>query len=729
MTSAQVDNIRKRIESALDDKSYTVALMELEGMIGAVGAGATASDRLLELKRNFHYLKQYAIEGVEDSMRNSLLLEITEGIKALSASVLREFEAKENPSLYFSTLRYERSRESASIAMLIEKYVKTTSQLSMSKMYGGEITPLQQKELEETEQHIFNLIWVTHPLSSADVKAIQSSLLSEGVTASFKRLLISALMLGGLQYFQPERLTLLADAYSSTQQPVDITALVALMLLMWQWHKHPLSAKTQNRLDALTDSPDWVTDIRTVYLQFLRARDTDRITRKMNEEVIPKMMKLRPDVEKLQSLQDFSMEDMGEINPEWAERLRESGLEEELKALNDLQMEGADVMMSTFSPLKNFPFFHDVVNWFRSFDVNHSSLNTIEGLRKSGLGQIIDSMPGLCDSDRYSLAMSMDKMPQNARKMMLDQLNAQQINFAELAANKDADASRDSIANLYVQDINRFFKLFRRRGEFTNPLASAVNLFELPLINKSITDTSLLEFVSDFYMQRGYYSEALISLNIMLKSAPPSASLFQKAGYCLEKTGKTTEAIEAYKNSQLIDSANKWTLRRLAWCLRLTGNFKEAESHLKQLLDADPSDYNLTFQLGTCLMNMGRLQEALNCFFKLEFLNPDSTKSLRPIAWCSFLTGDYQRAEKYYNKIIKENPGADDFLNRGHLLMAQKNYKEAVNSYTACLEAIGRDMNRLRSMIQTDLPHLEKAKIDPVILALVLDSVHNSLYS
>ncbi len=729
MTSAQVENIKKRIDSALGDKSYTVAFMELEGMIGAVCAGASASDRLLELKRNYHYLKQYALDGIEDPLRNALLQEITEGIKTLTDSVLREFEAKDNSSLYFGTLRYERSHESASTTQLLENYLKTVSELSLAGIYGKETTPLQRKALEENEQRIFNRIWVTHPLSASDIKTIQSALTSEATPSAFKRLLTGAILLGGLEYFQAERFSLLADAYSYSEQPDDIRALVALMLLLWHWHGHHIPSKIYGRLEALTDSPDWNSDIRTVYLQFLRARDTDRITRKMNEELIPKMMKLRPDMEKLQSMHELEMEDFGEINPEWAERLRESGIEEELKALNDLQMEGADVMMSTFSPLKNFPFFHDVINWFRNFDSNHSSLNAIEGLRKSGLGQIIENMPGLCDSDRYSLALSMDKMPENARKMMIDQLNAQQINFAELAANKDAETSRDTFANLFVQDLNRFFKLFRRRGEFHNPFSSPINLFELPLVNKSVTDTSLLELVSEFYMQRGYYDEALTALNIMLTSTAPSASLFQKTGYCLEKTGRLDKAVEAYKNSQLLDSTNRWTMRRLAWCLRLTGQYGEAEKQLRQLLDFEPDDYNLNFQLGTCLMNRSRIPEALNHFFKLEFIDPKSTKSLRPIAWCSFLTGDYQRAEKYFDRIRNDKPTADDHLNQGHLFMAMHRYTDAVEAYKSCLEAIGRDMNKLRSMVNADREHLDNAKVDPVIMSLVLDEVHNTLWT
>lgn len=731
MTTAQVENISKRINSALDDKSYTIAFMELEGMIGATGAGNDAADRLYELKRNFELLKRYALEGTEDSMRETLLNEIVDGVKSLSSTVLRAFKMRNDSSLYFSTLRYENANISESTSRLIESYLKLTADTSMNEIYGKNITPLQQKNIEELELRIFNRIWVSHPLGDSEISAIDSALSSDLASESFKRLLIGAVFLGGMEYFQEQRLFILADAYANNSQPTDIRALVSLLLLLWHWRNITPSNKLKARLEILFDSDDWNADLRIACQQFLRVRDTERITRKINEEFIPNMMKLRPEMEKLQSLQEFTFGDENlESNPEWEEKLRESGIEEQMKALNEMQTEGADVMMSTFTHLKSFPFFHQPANWFRNFNPRHSDITAIEAMRESSIGQIIESIPGLCDSDRFSLALSMEKLPESARKGMLNQMQAHRIDFAELASqNNDINSNRDNIANSFVQDLNRFFKLYRRSGEFHNPFAQTVNLFQIPLIRKTVKDTSLPELASEFYMQRGYYNEALSALELMIEASAPSAALYQKAGYCLEKTGKISQAIEQYRNSELLDSSNRWNMRRLAWCLRLEGNFEESAFFLRQLLDAEPDNFNLTYQLGTCLMNIGKLSEALNCFFKLEFINPDSNKPLRPIAWCSFLSGDFKRAEKYYNRIIETEPNAEDYLNYGHVMMAMKQYKKAVEAYRSCLEMLGRDITKFRSMLKKDEAHLHKAKIDFLILSLVTDQVNNILYT
>lgn len=64
-------------------------------------------------------------------------------------------------------------------------------------------------------------------------------------------------------------------------------------------------------------------------------------------------------------------------NPEWQELLEQSGIADKIKELNDLQMEGSDVFLSTFSGLKSFPFFQELGNWFRLFTSEHSAIQDI----------------------------------------------------------------------------------------------------------------------------------------------------------------------------------------------------------------------------------------------------------------------------------------------------------------------------------------------------------------
>ena len=90
------------------------------------------------------------------------------------------------------------------------------------------------------------------------------------------------------------------------------------------------------------------------------------------------MMKISPSIYKKMK-QDELMNDMNSLdkNPEWQEILEQSGIADKLKELNDLQLEGADVFMSTFSGLKSFPFFKEAANWFRPFNTEYTAFSNI----------------------------------------------------------------------------------------------------------------------------------------------------------------------------------------------------------------------------------------------------------------------------------------------------------------------------------------------------------------
>ena len=50
--------------------------------------------------------------------------------------------------------------------------------------------------------------------------------------------------------------------------------------------------------------------------------------------------------------------------------------------MNELQLEGADVYMSTFAALKNYPFFREVHNWFYPFSKQQS--NVLKAMKQAG---------------------------------------------------------------------------------------------------------------------------------------------------------------------------------------------------------------------------------------------------------------------------------------------------------------------------------------------------------
>lgn len=722
MTSTHISNLIGRIQSAVEKHSYTVALKQLQSLAEATSSPWDIRRRIEELTGNYRLLKDYALTGYQDEQRRALLSDIATEVINIASLIQREAEIAENSSIYFSTLRYERLKADDTLENLAAQYYKKLSVYNMA-MYGNNPEKLKEiaREVAEIESRLFNRVWTTHPLSEADAEAIAGLLKSEGSAYDVKRLVISALMLGMLQYFDEKRLWLLTDHYERNHGSRDaLQSLCALLLSLWHWRDTALSSRLSSRLSIMMEIPDVTKDVQMIFSHFLQTNDTERITRKINEELLPDLMKMKPDMKKISELQELGDMADGDINPEWEKMLHDSGIEDKLKELNEIQMEGGDLMIGTFSHLKTFPFFNNTVNWFRTFNTSNPELPKLGGRMAS----LIEGAPMLCDSDRYSLAFSISNLPDQVKSFMdaaPSDLNEQ---MAELSV-----TGRQGWVREYLQSIYRFFTLYRRKGDFVNPFAAKVNLFAVPSVATAINDAQMIRVVAEFYLNRGYYNEALSALMMLPVSVMnSSADLLQKTGFCLQKTGNADAALEYYEKSELLNENNTWVIRRIAFCHKSSGNPSKALEYFNRLLERKPDDVSLNLNAGHCLMELGRYDEALNRYFKVEFLEENSSRVQRPIAWCTFLAGDYKRSESYYRQILSSAPKADDWLNFGHLNMAMCHYREAVKSYSKALEAYNRDFDRLSRAMTEDRKWLDGAGVDATMLDLVLDDVESTLF-
>lgn len=103
--------------------------------------------------------------------------------------------------------------------------------------------------------------------------------------------MVSAVFMGLMEQYDERRMLFLMDAYASADDEVSVRALCGMLVGMWLYRTRHMSQRLRNRLAALKDMPGWTLDVRMATMQFVRSRDTERITRKFNEEVIPEMMK------------------------------------------------------------------------------------------------------------------------------------------------------------------------------------------------------------------------------------------------------------------------------------------------------------------------------------------------------------------------------------------------------------------------------------------------------
>lgn len=345
------------------------------------------------------------------------------------------------------------------------------------------------------------------------------------------------------------------------------------------------------------------------------------------------------------------------------------------------------------------------------------------GTGGDAVADMISASDFICSSDRFSMLFSIVSIPESQRQMMMRQFEAQNINMAEMRSAElhREDGGREVYATNYIRDLYRFFKLFRRKGEFKDPFAEGFNPVDIPQFADTFDDADNLSLIAEFLFRHGYWKDAVKVFEKLLPLAENKASVYQKMGYSEQKLGNHADALRLYEQAEMLESSNRWTWRRIAACHRVLGHPDKALVYYDRLLADDADNLSLTLQKANALAEAGLNSEALNLYFKVEFLDTTSRKILRPIAWISFLTGDYDTSRRYYNKVLADDPLPTDMINIGHLEMATRHYHEAIDMYKRAIEMPGGGKAAFAKAMQEDLKHLRAAGVDDLMTGIVID--------
>ena len=724
--------LRNRVAALISDRRFNEALDAVDALPPAGNPGvntALRADAVRRLREGYALLCRYTLDGVDDPTRPDMLEDLGQNILDVADSWLWQRQAVDRPTLYFNTVRSAAMRPSETIPVLLARVGEIAANLDLAEL-GGSPNPVDtstgrplRKDLEAAWLRVFDAVWTTHPLNVDDMQSIAGALQSPMLDSNLKAALISAVTLGALEWHDERRLMLLADAYEHSAPTLAVRALTGLMASRWRHKDRKLHRMARLRLEALADSPRWADDVRVVGMQLIAARDTERISKKIREELIPGLKKLSPELRRRAQRDGMIDPAAMEENPEWQQLLDKSGLSDKLKELASLQEEGGDVLMASFSNLKHFSFFNEVGNWFLPFNAEHTAVAEAAGKRWEALSRMLESNPILCDSDKYSLALAIGIVPDGQLDAFRGQMEAQAdaLEQERLSSNVTSRTEWEELARNYVRVLYRFFKLFRRKGEFPDPFAEPFTPSEIPEYAQVFGTPEALRLVGEFYFRREYWDDAEV-LMCRLARLMPDAVLYQKIGYARQQSGNLKGASEAYRQADLLSPDSVWTLKHLAAVLRLLGRHEEAMEVYARLEQLRPEDASAALNRGLCLMASGRFEEALNPLFKAEFINTlVARRTARPLAWALTMTGNYDRARRYFEVVEQNNPDAVDRLNRGHLYMLEGDLHGAVNTYATALQDMEFDTKRFLADYHEDLPLLTQRGIDPVTAAIVAD--------
>lgn len=718
------------IKELLNARSVHDAIITLEKQPGLKKNPAVA-DLLGRQKETYRYLIHYAIEGFNDEGRMKTLSDIVSSLNFINDYLLRESLATDSSDIYFSTMRLERLRNS-DLKEKIERYRNARTMDLLSHEANGSSD--YRKDADDALSGIFDYIWTMFGSKPADYDSLFQSMKDPDLPFEYKSQIISALLLGNLKFFDRKGLDTLLDIYDADISPrITARAMTAIVILL-ATHAERIESdmSLSSRLAVWKDSIVAYRQLREIVMSLIRARDTERISNKMKNEVLPELMKLRPEIlSKFRNLSENSDLTMLEENPEWEEIMSKNGLGDKLKELTEMQMDGGDVMMMAFSNLKSYPFFNAVGNWFLPFFPRHSDLPSIFPEDSGFIYSFLDMEGVMCDSDKFSFALSLSRMPEEQRKMITEKLDGQMEQLKEAMADRKFKSSTpefDTEVTRYVRDIYRFFKLYRRKGDFSDPFATPLDFMSLPIVSEILANSEILNLVGTFYFKRGYYLEALpILLKLDAETSGLSdedPQLWEKIGYCYHALGKIEKALEWYRKAEFIHPDSKWLIKKIAVCFRLLEKYEDAAEYYAKALTFSPENYNLLMNFGYSLAESGKFQDALVNFYHADYIKPDQPQTMRAIAWVELLNGNFGKSIELYQKLkLTDETKPSDLINEGHGNLLSGNLKGASRCYRMAAATSGFSMKDLEKELLKDAETIAPLKPYKEMLLLILDNI------
>ena len=737
MTDKELKENYNQICNLLSGRKLKPAFDLLEPLIKST-AFAELLDQYTSLEQNYKFMLKYTVEGINDPERQKIYEHLLVSTFELADNTYENLRMK-----FSQTIEYQKKRGFLKHFITnLEGFSHDLEKYSIQKELRTlvtSVTPENGDARAESEIHlqkiftIFYHFWFTDRLTGDEIQFIESFIKNEASPNYEKSLIVTALTLSIMRHFDEHKIILLFKAYEDPDDEVSQRALVGLIIAIYFYDQRmPFFHAITGRLQIFIEDSRFRSNFEKTILQFIRSKETEKIQRKLMDEIFPEMIKLSPNLRNKLSIESMLGEGLSEDkNPEWQEILKDApGLAGKMEELTEMQLEGADVFLSSFSMLKHFPFFSELANWFFPFTPEHPEIirNPINPELPDDLAftQLIVKSPMLCNSDKYSFYFSIMNIPPDYKKMVSDSLKAETEQMDELAKEGSIlfhSKNAEIILSQYIRDLYRFYKIhpqhenfediFAWKFDFHHKFAFATILGE---------DLKMQRNIAEFNFAKNYFSEAAELFELLLE-VTDDAEMLQKLAYCHQKMGDYKKALSFYLKADLFDQNKLWNYKKIALCYRnLKKPAKALEYYqLAEILDAD----NLTLQIsiGQCQMELKLYEEALKSYYKVEYLSPGNKKIWRPIGWCSFLLGKISEAEKYYDRLISDQPNKYDLLNMGHVQWCLGKRKAALDYYKSSINDSDSSEKDFMEAFDEDVQNLIKQGVDPDDVPIMLDQL------
>ncbi|HRW62614.1 MAG TPA: hypothetical protein P5132_03965 [Bacteroidales bacterium] len=602
--------------------------------------------------------------------------------------------------------------------------------------------PLNDDNSENTHtrhdslKDLFNYLWLTDYYKEIEDKILETICYSEKIPWHDKSLVVSAITLSLTRVFDQNKFLSLIRFYKQKENQVWQRALVGIVLNLYKYDKRlSLYPDLEKQLNKLSKSQDIDKEIEAIIIQIFKSKDTEKITKKWEEEILPEMMKMQPKIEKNLDLENIiSDKFMEDKNPDWEKVFEDSpDLFDKLQDFSKMQIEGSDVFMSAFSKLKNFPFFNEISNWFMPFYKENEYMDILFEKEKTNMLPFVEQLEKsfhMCNSDKYSFCLNLQMIPESHKSMMMSMFNEEMKNLEEVAKDEDLFnqfAASKNIFTQYTQDLYRFFKLYPYKNEFSDIFNWGFQIQHWTSLGNIVTNKQVTRNIAEFFLENKHYHQAVELFKVIERTEAGNLELFEKIGYSYQQIGDYENALLYYKKAELLDTKKAWITKKIAVCYRYLDKHSEALEYYMEAEKLEPENLYIQAYIGHTLLRLERYDEALKYYFKVEYLSPSNEKIQRPIAWISFILGKFDTAINYYQKILEKSQNDFDYIHLGHAHWCINNLEQAIESYKKAFVLLNNDMLKFKQYFDDDIDYLLKFGIKKLDISLMKDYISESV--
>jgi len=685
------------------------------------------------LDQTYRMLLEYTFRGVPDPQRDRIFHSLK--ISTLELADLVQQKALSNTGMHIFSLKAqiekekETARDEAARRIDSMSFDKELQKLLHECDVIGNIT---DPDCPHITPRLFQILWFTDKYVEDDLRLVDAIRSSESLPWYEKSLAVSAVTLSLLNCFDKEKFLILLNFYDDREEQVWQRAITGLVIAIYYYGQRvELYPAIANRLSLYKDDPEFFTHIRQVLIQIFKARETEKLTSKFKDEILPDVKKFESKIREKLDLDNLISDDMIENqNPDWEKLFEDSpDLLGKIEKMSEMQMEGLDLFMGTFAMLKNFDFFRELSNWFRPFYKENEIVRqsvTSSGDRNEAFLAGMEESFYMCNSDKYSFCLNISQLPEDQSEkvkslFIMEAESLHDINEEDEILHKPERATY--VFTQYIQDLYRFYKLHPFRNDFRDVFGLSWDITVSELFDILAYAPEVLKSAGQFLFEKEHYPEAIRIFEYLSKLNYPEQEVIEKLAFSYQLMGDFRKALEYYKKVEIFESNRMWSIKKIIYCLRM---LKETETALKWCREAEqlaPDDVYIHTMTGNCYLEMQNFESDLEHYFRVEFLAPDNKKVLRPIAWCCFVLGKLEMARNYMNTILKNDPNAQDFINAGHVEFCLFNKTKAMEYYQKAINEYDTSFARFNEILASDQEFLLANGVNPEEIPMISDYI------